>query len=194
MGRRRIYKNPQVTDIQRDRVLRKRILEEHAKAEEVWKWKESKTKTQKLVDYLKGKKIADHITGRILRGVLYGPKYGMSVYPKTPEEKYFDLRGLNRLCQLIHKIRQNPEFKWLSLATEQANENPDTQDLEYVLYDFAAEQGKKTKKVQPLAIWEANRQQIMDTYIRITNETVERALLPEIKRRKLEKEEKDRRK
>jgi len=194
MSRKKVFKNPDVNDIQRERVLKRRILEERAKAEEIWKWKESKTKPQKLADYLKGKKIADHITTRIMRGVLYGLKYGMSVYPKTPEEKYFDARGLNLLRQLISKIRRDPEFRWFSVATEVPNENPDTRDLEYVCYDFAAEQGRKTKKTKELAIWEANRQQILDTMLETKVETVDRALLPELERRRLEKEENKRRK
>lgn len=192
MGRKKTVKNPNVNDIQRERVLKKRIIEERAKAQEIWERKGSKTKRDKLIHYMEGKRIADHITSRILRGVVYGLKYGMSLYPKNPEEKYFDLLGTWSLSHLISRIRRNPDFDWFSIATEVRSENPDTKDLEYVCYDFRAEQeaqGKRriTKEHVELTTWKTNRQEIEDTKVAITDETVARAILtPEEYRKRKE--------
>jgi hypothetical protein len=194
MGRKKLWKNRETTDVRRDRVLKRRILEERAKAFQIWKRENSKTISQKIVDYLKGKKISHHITERILRGVVFGPKYNsMSLFPKTPEQKYFDVIGQIRISKLISSIRRNPKFKWFSISTEIASLNPDTQDLEYVIYDFAAEQGRKINRAESLVEWETNRREIEDTKAEITTETIERALTPEAERRRLEREEKDRR-
>jgi hypothetical protein len=193
MGRKKLWRNPRTTDAQRDRVLKRRILEERAKAFAIWKRENSKTISQKIVDYLKGKKISHHITERILRGVIFGPKYGMTLFPKNPQEKYFDVIGQIRMSHLISSIRLNPKFKWVSVSTEIASPNPDTQDLEYVIFDFAAEQGRKINRTESLTEWEVNRREIEDTKAEITTETIERALTPEPERRRLEREEKDRR-
>jgi hypothetical protein len=194
MARKKLFRNPLINDVQRDRVLKRRILEERAKAFRVFKENNSRTIQQKIVDYIRGKRIENHITERILRGVIFGPKYGMSLFPKTPEEKYFDIVGEQRISRLISYIRRNPKFKSISIATEIANQNPHTQDMEYVIYDFAAEQGRRSKRAEPLVNWENNRYEIENTKKDITIETVERALLPERERRQLEREEKDKRK
>jgi hypothetical protein len=191
LGRKKLYKNPQVTDIQRDKWLKKRVLEERAKALVIWTREKSKTKKQKCVDYLRGKTRDHHITERILRGVIYGPKYGMDYYPKKPEQKYADLMGMIRTSHLISEIRRDPRFRWFSIATEIVHENPDIRDLEYVVYDFTAERGKKVKKTPPLIEWESNRREVEDTKTHITSETVERAMLPELERRQRERDDKD---
>lgn len=191
LGRKKLFKNPQVTDIQRDRVLKRRILEERSKALVIWKREKSKTKQQKAVDYLRGKTREHHITERMLRGIIYGPKYGMDYYPKNPVQKYADLIGMIRTSHLISEIRRSPRFRWFSISTEIVHENPDTRDLEYVVYDFAAEQGRKLKKTMPLAEWETNRREVEETKTHITTETVERAMLPELERRQRERDDKD---
>ena len=193
MGRKKTWKNPEVTDIQRDRVLKRRTLEEVSSAEEKYSWSKAKTLEQKFVDYLQGKTRNDHITTRLLKSVIFKFKYGAFYYPKTEQEKYQDSVGLGQIYQFTYLARHKKKYKYLSLGNEILHKNPDTGDLEYVLVDFNAERSKNSrKKSQVLLEWETNRSEITNTMIETIKETVERAQLSATEIERLKREEQER--
>jgi hypothetical protein len=187
----KLYKNSSVTDDQRDRVLKRRIIEERSEGMAIFKQKYAITMKQKLVDYMRGKTADDHITMRILLNVLYDDSIHLN--PKTDAEKWLDLKRKGPIYTLIKQVRIDPDFEYLSILTDVAHENPDTNDMEAVCVDAGAEQGKKLKKSEILEEWEAYKQKHIDTEIQTLAEVSRRALIPETKKRKLERDENARR-
>jgi hypothetical protein len=190
----KVRKNPNVNDKQRDRYLSRRVLEQHGEAEGIWSGSGAKNMKQRCVDYLEDKTTEDHITYRLLKGVLFGFKYGGKSYPQTREEKYLDFIGMQQVRAIMSQIRSDPRFGYVSVGSGIEHENPVTHDTELVICDMTTEQRHSKKKSQTLQSWEDARNQVETTLTEGTQATVANALRSAAERQRLRREEFERRK
>lgn len=198
MAKRKIYKNPEISDDRRDKIIKRRVMEEKARATEIWGWTYPRNNMERYADYIRYTKIDHHVTPRIAKGVIFGYKYGTFDYPKTKEEKWDDKVGLGRIYAMNHYIRDDDEnFPYLSIGTEILHEDPDTKDKDYPIFNFNAERTNKkkisVKEMQLLTEWENLRNELNDSRTDITEKTVKRAKLTDEELRTLEREAMERR-
>lgn len=190
----KVFKSPKVSDAQRDRVLTKQIIEQRAEAEEIWRLKKPKNELWKLAYYIQGKTIDDHLVRRVVQGVMFGLKYGAKYYPQTNEEKYLDGRGGNRLATLLGKLREDPQFGFISIGTELIHENPDTGDFEFIICDLTTMNASDRKQIKPNETaekWQQIRQKSEATHVDRTTKTIDNSMKSKPEREKLEGEGQD---
>jgi len=187
MVRGRTWKNPKVTNGQRDKNLKRRVIEAKADADAIFNNTGAGSVTEKIIDFLKDKRISDHITYRILRGALFGLRYGAKCYPETNEEKFLDWTGMNNLRAAISNARRDRRYGYVSIGSGLFHENPDTKDVEPVLCNMTLE----SKIV--VETWRKSRKQVENTLKEGTELTYKNAYRSTAERQKLARQEYERR-
>ena len=95
---------------------------------------------------------------------------------------------MQKLCE----IRRDKNAQYLSIVTGISHTDPDTGDLENVICNAVKETTKKAKAI--LQSFRHDRSQFSDTYIDATVKTLANGERKELERRKLAREELERRK
>ena len=196
MSRGRIFKHPDTTDADREKNLKKRAMEERANALDKWDTMEIKpiNDEERVIRFLKKRTRAEHITNRVLKYVLWGMKYGIRFYPRSKEDKWDDRLGSSRLTGVIGKIREKKQYAHFSLISEILHENPQTKDMEFVIFDGITEKTSKKKERRPpeiIAEWQENRERLQATINKRTQNTVDNAMRSEVEIEQLERQDYD---
>lgn len=222
----RAFKNPDITNAQRARLLRRRLIEERSIAEAIWQQTQPETDPERLTDYLHyreyeverrriqkkgrrgyvymdrniGVRAIDHIVTRLVCGILWPDGFNQGRYPLNEAEGNQDKLARHAIATLIVKIRSDERFAYIGIITDQLHEDPETHDLDNVIFDGRTE--KQTPNVEnvnrlqeddPRSIWIQRRQRRTNTSQRITQMTIDNFLRSEAEARDLERQEENRR-
>lgn len=222
----RPWKNSRVTDAQRARNSRRKVMEERGLAEDIWQTTEPTTDAERGLDYLhyrryeverrrlekQGKKGMvyvdrnigvrrdDHITSRTLCGVLWPNAFNQGRFPLNEAEENRDKLGRTAVAALLGEIRRNQEYGMLAILSDILHEDPDTKDLENVIFDGRTEKKKKGRekledfpKDHPIKIWLKRKSNIRNTQAQSVQLTLENFLRSEMEAIAFERAEADRR-
>jgi hypothetical protein len=176
----RPWKNPNITDIQRARLLRQRVIEERGVAEEIWQSTQPETDIERFIDYIHyrryelqrrklqkhgkrgyvytdrnlGVRMEDHIVSRIACGVLWPDAFIQGRYPLNGNEANQDKMARSNLAGLIAWVRIDPRCRHVAIITDMLHLDPDTGDKDNVIFEGRTE--KKTDKKETIRNLDAN--------------------------------------